>query len=106
MFSLFFRILFRFIFTEKQKLKCSRCTSVSCSYCFLVQTEAITEVENLLIRLEDAEKLFPSTKAMGSHFPLYRSEAFISRIKTMCLWLNMTKHTRLQLNIVGKILFR
>lgn len=77
-----------------------------CKDCLDSQTTALRQVESLLTRLEAAEDLFPSNKAMGSHFPLYNSTDFINRLKTMCLWYNMTRHHRLKLLILGKILAR
>lgn len=64
------------------------------------------EVEELLTRLEAAEALYPSSQAMGAFHPIYRSESFVGRIKTMCLWYNITKQARLKLTILGKILAR
>lgn len=77
-----------------------------CKDCLDSQTTALRQVESLLTRLEAAEDLFPSNKAMGSHFPIYNSTDFINRLKTMCLWYNMTRHHRLKLVILGKILAR
>lgn len=75
-----------------------------CKDCLDAQTTALRQVESLLTRLEAAEDLFPSNKAMGSHFHLYNSPDFINRIKTMCLWYNLTRHHRLNLMILGKVL--
>lgn len=75
-----------------------------CKDCLDAQTTALRQVESLLTRLEAAEDLFPSNKAMGSHFPDYNSAEFINRVKTMCLWYNMTRHHRLKMIILGKIL--
>lgn len=77
-----------------------------CKDCLDAQTTALRQVEVLLTRLEAAEDLFPSNKAMGAHFPLYNSTEFISRLKTMCLWYNITRHHRLKLIILGKHLAR
>lgn len=67
---------------------------------------ALRQVEALLTRLEAAEALFPSTSAMGHFFPLYKDTLFVGRLKAMCLWYNITKHQRLKLMILGKILAR
>lgn len=75
-----------------------------CKDCLDAQTTALRQVESLLTRLEAAEDLFPSNKAMGCHFHLYNSPDFINRIKTMCLWYNLTRHHRLNLVILGKVL--
>ena len=75
-----------------------------CKDCLDAQSSALRQVESLLARLEAAENLFPSNKAFGSHFPLYKSEEFVNRVKCMCLWYNMTRHHRLKLIILGKLL--
>ncbi|CRK88476.1 CLUMA_CG002214, isoform A [Clunio marinus] len=85
---------------------CFGCLSMYCPDCLEAQTTALRQVESLLTRLEAAEDLFPSNKAMGAHFPLYNSQEFINRLKTMCLWYNLTRHHRLKLMILGKILAR
>ncbi|XP_063702661.1 mitogen-activated protein kinase kinase kinase 4 isoform X2 [Culicoides brevitarsis] len=85
---------------------CSGCISMYCKDCLAFQTSALTQVESLLSRLEQAESLFQSTKAFGSSYPLYKSEAFTGRIKALCLWYNMTRHHRLKLLILGKLLAR
>lgn len=77
-----------------------------CKDCLDAQTTALKQVESLLTRLEAAEDLFPSNKAMGAHFPLYNSPEFINRIRCLCLWYNLTRHHRLKLVILGKLLAR
>lgn len=77
-----------------------------CKDCTEQQDLALRQVEGLLTRLEKAESLFPSTNAMGHFFPLYKDDKFLGRLKTMCLWYNITKHHRLKLLILGKILSR
>lgn len=68
------------------------------------QNEALREIEQLLSRLDSAEALYPSNKSFGLYYPLYKSEEFVGRVKAMCLWYNMTKHLRLKLLIIGKLL--
>lgn len=75
-----------------------------CKDCLDAQSSALRQVESLLSRLESAESLFPSNKAFGAQFPLYKSEEFVNRVKCMCLWYNMTRHHRLKLIILGKLL--
>ena len=77
-----------------------------CKDCLDAQTTALRQVESLLTRLEAAEDLFPSNNAMGSHFPIYKSKEFIDRIKALNLWYNLTRHHRLKLIILGKVLAR
>lgn len=85
---------------------CPGCISMYCKDCLAAQTLALKQVESLLNRLEYAESLYQSTKAFGSSYPLYKSDAFTARIKALCLWYNMTRHHRLKLLILGKLLAR
>ncbi|XP_049939411.1 mitogen-activated protein kinase kinase kinase 4 isoform X1 [Schistocerca serialis cubense] len=85
---------------------CTGCLSVFCKVCTENQNAALKEVEELLNRLEVAESLYPSCKAVGVQYPLYKSSEFVGRVKAMCLWYNMTKHQRLVLIILGKLLLR
>lgn len=75
-----------------------------CQYCMESQNEALREVEVLLSRLEAAEALYSSSKTFAMYFPLCKSEQFVGRVKAMCLWYNMTKHHRLKLLILGRLL--
>lgn len=85
---------------------CLGCLSMYCRYCLNEQSRALKQVEILLTRLEAAESLYPSTQAFGSYYPLYNSAGFIGRVKAMCLWYNITRHHRLKLLILGKLLAR
>lgn len=83
---------------------CSGCVTMQCASCLEAQNDAIREIEKILCRLEAAESLFPSSKAFAELYPLYSCPEVVGRIKAMCLWLNMTKHHRLKLNILGRLL--
>lgn len=83
---------------------CTGCLSMYCRGCVRAQGEALRQVEGLLARLEAAEALYPSSQAFAGHYPLYKSPEFTGRVKAMCLWYNMTKHHRLKLQILGKLL--
>lgn len=93
-------------FSTADSVSCLGCLSMYCKDCLAAQNLALKQVESLLNRLERAESLYQSTKAMGAHYPLYKSEAFVARVKAMCLWYNMTRHHRLKLLILGKLLAR
>lgn len=74
-----------------------------CVCCVEAQNDALREIEKILKRLEDAEGLFPSSKAFAELYPLYRSPEIVGRVRAMCQWYNMTKIQRLKLNILGKL---
>lgn len=83
---------------------CPGCLSMFCRACARAQGEALQQVESLLGRLEAAEALYPSSQAFAVNYPLYKSAEFTDRVKAMCLWYNMTKHHRLKLQILGRLL--
>ncbi|KAL6427708.1 hypothetical protein ACFW04_008865 [Cataglyphis niger] len=83
---------------------CPGCLSMYCRACAREQGEALQQVEGLLARLEAAEALYPSCQAFAANYPLYKSPEFTDRVKAMCLWYNMTKHHRLKLQILGRLL--
>lgn len=85
---------------------CKGCFSMYCKDCNEQQSHALKEVEELLTRLETAEALYPSTQVMAAFYPVYKCEAFVGRVKAMCLWYNITRHLRLKLIILGKLLAR
>ncbi|XP_053679345.1 mitogen-activated protein kinase kinase kinase 4 [Anopheles nili] len=92
--------------TDEETRFCFGCLSMYCKDCLEVQSAAMKQVEDLLLRLESKECLFPSSRAMGIAFPVYQSEAFINRVKAMCLWYNVTRQHRMTLLILGKLLAR
>lgn len=85
---------------------CRGCLSMYCEFCLKEQTRGLKQIEILLTRLEAAEALFQSTKSFGEYYPLYQSSEFVGRVKAMCLWYNITRHHRLKLIILGKLLSR
>ncbi|XP_072036132.1 mitogen-activated protein kinase kinase kinase 4-like [Amphiura filiformis] len=52
--------------------------------------EAWKVITKLLEQLEEAERLYPTQKALQTDFPQYGTFEFNERVKTMCLWLNVT----------------
>ncbi|XP_030753033.1 mitogen-activated protein kinase kinase kinase 4 [Sitophilus oryzae] len=82
---------------------CPGCASIFCVSCMEAQNEALREIEGLMKRLEDVEALFPSSKAFAELYPLYNSPEFVSRVKAISLWFNMTRIQRLKLNILARL---
>lgn len=83
---------------------CLGCSSMYCHYCIEAQNKALKEIEALMTNLELAESLYPSSRAFAEQYPLYNSPEFVGRVKAMCLWYNMTKHQRLKVFILGRLL--
>lgn len=95
---------YKFIPNTTSEDSCTGCFSMYCHYCIESQNKALKDIEELMTNLEFAESLYPSSKAFGEHYPLYSSSEFVGRTKAMCLWYNMTKHQRLKLFILGRLL--
>lgn len=69
-----------------------------------LQKFAISQVEDLLDRLDQCEQLFPTSKAFGKEYPLYGSKELTLRVKSMYLWLNITRDLCHKMKQLGKIL--
>lgn len=47
------------------------------------QKLALQEVEQILLKLDAATALYPSTKALASQYPLYKSPQFTAKFKVI-----------------------
>lgn len=83
---------------------CTGCLSISCIACMEAQNDGLREVERIMKRLDLVESLFPSSKAFAEIYPLFSSPEFVGRVKAISLWYNMTRHQRLKLSILGRLL--
>uniref|UniRef100_A0A8D8PRX7 Mitogen-activated protein kinase kinase kinase 4 n=4 Tax=Cacopsylla melanoneura TaxID=428564 RepID=A0A8D8PRX7_9HEMI len=83
-------------------LSCEKCLYIFCSKCIELQNIALMEVVKLFEKLEKAESLYPSSKAFAAHHPLYASEPFVARLKTLNIWFNTTKQLRFRLLILAR----
>ncbi|KAL1459113.1 hypothetical protein WDU94_011120 [Cyamophila willieti] len=81
---------------------CEKCLYIFCSKCIELQNLALMEVVKLFEKLEKAESLYPSSKAFAAHHPLYASEPFVARLKTLNIWFNTTKQLRFRLLILAR----
>ena len=68
------------------------------------QNVALQQVGDLLERLEKAESLYPTTKALGKAHSMYASDEFQRRVKTLCVWMNVTKDLAHKLHVMAKML--
>ncbi|XP_021362862.1 mitogen-activated protein kinase kinase kinase 4-like isoform X2 [Mizuhopecten yessoensis] len=68
------------------------------------QLEALNQVEELLSKLDALEQLFPTSKAFAKEFPLYGTPNFKDRVKSLYLWLNITRDLCHKMKLLGKIL--
>ena len=69
------------------------------------QQHALSQVENLLNRVDQIENLFPTLKALGEAHHLYCDEKFRLRLNHLILWRNITRDIENQLKSLAKILY-
>lgn len=62
---------------------CPGCNSIYCCSCMEAQNDALKEIEDLMKRLQEAESLFPSSKAFAELYPLYNSPEFVCRVSKL-----------------------
>ncbi|XP_074644570.1 mitogen-activated protein kinase kinase kinase 4-like isoform X2 [Tubulanus polymorphus] len=70
-----------------------------------IQRQALIKTNELLLKLESIEKLYPTSRAIGKDHPTYLSTQFRHRVDMLCTWLNITKDLihklRLMANVAG-----
>lgn len=69
-----------------------------------LQEEALAQVQHILERLDSCERLYPTSKQLGSDYPLYREPAFTLRVKCLNLWLNITCDLCHKIKLFGRII--
>ncbi|KAF7987395.1 hypothetical protein HCN44_003157 [Aphidius gifuensis] len=90
-------------YNDESKSSCTGCLSMYCYHCGKSQITALKQVESLLLRLEEAESLYPNSQAFSLDYELYKSKKFCDKIKAICLWYNITKYHRFKLHILGRL---
>ena len=68
------------------------------------QEVALLQVAALLDKLERVETLYPTYKAFGLAHTLYNDPAFLHRIRTLYLWINITIEMGNKLHHIAKML--
>ena len=71
---------------------------------FCQQQEAIKQVHKLLQKLDRCEQLFPTSSAFAQEFEVYKDSAFVKRLESLYLWLNITQDLCEKLKLLGKVL--
>uniref|UniRef100_A0A0A9W7V4 Mitogen-activated protein kinase kinase kinase 4 n=3 Tax=Lygus hesperus TaxID=30085 RepID=A0A0A9W7V4_LYGHE len=81
---------------------CSGCYWFFCPFCLESANKAIDQIKSLTDKLDEVEELFPSTKAFGNQFAVYKSNEFVGKLNAMFIWYNIMRHLRLKILILGK----
>ena len=82
---------------------CSETLSRLCQSCVEKENEALEQVDNMINELKAIERLYPCTKALAYDYPIYTSEAVNNRIKSLYLYVNITKDMRQKINLLAKL---
>ena len=69
------------------------------------QKDSLEQVEALLYKLEQVEQLYPTIRALMESHPIYETEKFQRRLKTLYLWRNVTRIIAYKLQIIAKVLY-
>ena len=68
------------------------------------QKYALKRVSELLDKLDFCERQYPTTKALGLAHTLYDREDFVYRVKSLCLWLSITRELCHKIRLLGRVL--
>jgi hypothetical protein len=66
---------------------------------------ALEKVKEVLDKLDWAEQLYPSGRSLGNAHPIYHHPVFVSRLKLLCLWYNITVWLRVKIGLLRRTLF-
>lgn len=89
--------------TGEDDCNCSETLSRICRFCVDKETEALEQVCEILADLDEMEHLYPCTKALAYDYPAYASEALTARMKSLYLYVNITKDMREKINLLAKL---
>lgn len=88
---------------EEENCFCSETLSRLCQSCVDKETEALEQVNRLIGELESCESLYPCTKALSYDYPHYSSDPLNSRIKSLYLFVNITRDMRQKITLLSKL---
>ncbi|KAG1675911.1 Mitogen-activated protein kinase kinase kinase 4 [Nymphon striatum] len=77
--------------------------SISCERFIAIELQAYDEIYNLLETVYEAEKLYPSTKALSEDQSLYSNEDFKAKYRTLCLWINIVSEIKSLLALLSNL---
>ena len=71
----------------------------------IAQTEkALTEVDDILNKIDHCEKLFPSSRILVANNEAWRDKEFKARVKVLCVWFNITTQLHKKTEQLGRAL--
>ena len=69
------------------------------------QTEkAMSEIEEILNKIDHCEKLFPSSRILVANNEAWRDKEFKARVKVLCVWFNITVQLHKKTEQLGRAL--
>lgn len=88
---------------EDDNCNCSETLSTLCQYCVDRESCALEQINKVLNEIDEIEQLYPCVKALAIDYPLYESEQFVSRIKSLYLYQNIIRDVREKINLLAKL---
>ncbi|RWS06909.1 mitogen-activated protein kinase kinase kinase 4-like protein [Dinothrombium tinctorium] len=88
---------------DDDNCNCSETLSRLCQSCVDKETEALESVKEILEELDEIEHLYPCTKALAYDYPLYVSDQFTARLKSLYLFANIIRDLRQKINLLARL---
>jgi len=88
---------------EEENCYCSETLSRLCHPCVDKETNALEQVTKVLEELYEVEHLYPCTKTLAYDYPVYASDQFIARVKSMHLFVNITRDALQKIDLLAKL---
>lgn len=88
---------------EDDNCNCSETLSRLCQYCVDKESTALEQVNKILGEIDEIEQLYPCVKALAIDYPMYESDQFLSRIKSLYLYQNIIRDIREKIDLLAKL---
>lgn len=88
---------------DDENCACSETLSRLCKFCVDKETSAFEQVNKMLAEIDEIEQLYPCVKALAIDYPLYSSDEFTARIKSLYLYQNIIRDLREKINLLAKL---
>ena len=62
------------------------------------------QVQDLLMKMEKVETLFPSSKQLEKEHPTWAMAEYKARVKVLCMWFNVTTQLHHKVDMLGQLL--
>jgi hypothetical protein len=91
--------------SESMEDPCPGCLSLYCRSCAVNSNLALERVKSLLDYLDWVEHLYPSGRSLADSHPIYNYPIFVTKLKLLCMWFNVTTELWVKLQLLKRTLF-